>query len=439
MSILRQIGLLILLVGFVGGAYAAYDRFYGTDGEEQRGGRRGFGPTAIEFVPAKMTRLENRIEAVGTTLARRAVEIVPMASGRVTEMKFEPGSRVSKGDVIARLDDEIQMADLAEAEARLAEAELALERARTLGKTKTVSVASIEQLTAALASAQSGLDRARRRYADRAIEAPFDGVLGLNRVEVGARVSEGNTITTLDDLSQIEIEFSLPETVFGQIRPGLDIKADAAAFPGREFAGTIATIDSRVDPVSRSFKVRARLPNDDLALPAGMFMHLAIVRDARDAITIPEEAIVVEGDATTVFLFADGKALKRDVKVGSRQFGSVEVLDGLAAGDPVVTRGVHRLRDGMPVRDANAPPPAAGPGGRPGGRPGAGQRPGGRPGAGQQPGGGQRPGGRRDAPPATSESAKPTDGSGPPAGERRGRPGQSRPTAGRGANGGDAS
>lgn len=365
MSLIKQIGLLVLVGLLMGGGWAAYDKYYAASeqaggGPGGPGGRGGAGATAVDTARAERKRLEDRIEAVGTTLARQAVEIVPMASGRVVGMNIETGDRVSEGDVLVRLDDDIQRADLAEAEAKLSEARLALERARTLGRTNTVSAASIEQLTAALATAQAQVDRATRRLQDRSVKAPFDGVLGLNRVEVGSRVSEGTVITTLDDLSQIEIEFALPETVFGQVRPGLDAKADAAAFPGRVFTGSISSIDSRIDAVSRSFKVRAQLPNEDLTLPAGMFMHLLVVLDTRDALTIPEEAIVAEGNETSVFVVADGKAQKRTVALGAREFGIVEVVGGLETGEKVVTRGVHRLRDGASVREPGAGGPDRG-------------------------------------------------------------------------------
>lgn len=357
MSIARQIGLIVLLAAIATGGYAGY-RSYVADSPDGGGdgARRGRGAnaTAVTLATTRVRRVEQRIEAVGTTRALQAINVVPMTSGRVIEVTFKPGDQVASGEVLARLDDDIEQADLAEATAKLAEATLALERARTLSESNTISRASLEQLTAARASAQAAVDRAQRRLADRTVRAPFAGIVGLGQVEVGARVDDDTMITTLDDLSRIEIEFSLPETVFGQVRPALKVIADSAAFPGRTFSGEVASIDSRIDPASRSFKVRAVVPNEDLALPAGMFMHLEVVLNSRDALMIPEESVVVEGDATFVFVVDNDKALRRDVSLGKRELGSVEVTDGLAENESIVVRGVQSLRDGAVVRPVGA-------------------------------------------------------------------------------------
>ncbi|VAW12171.1 Probable Co/Zn/Cd efflux system membrane fusion protein [hydrothermal vent metagenome] len=360
MSFLKQIGLLILLIAIGGGGYTAYERFSESAGETQEAGPRrgGFGPAPVETEAARLGRIEDRIEAVGTTLARRAIEIMPMAAGRVVEILFVPGQKVSADQVLARLDDDIERADLAEAEARFDEAVLALKRADILAKSNTVSRASIEQLTTALSIAKAQTDRARRRFADRKVKAPFAGIVGLTQVEAGMRIDERTMITTLDDLAEVEIEFALPETVYGKIRLGLPVKASAAAFPGRAFDGAITTIDSRIDMLSRSFKVRALVPNADLTLPAGMFMHLAVILDTRRGLMVAEEAITAKGKSSTVFIVDDGKAVLRTVTLGAREFGQVEITNGLAPGDLVVVRGIQRLRDGAVVRPAGkgAPP-----------------------------------------------------------------------------------
>ena len=163
-------------------------------------------------------------------------------------------------------------------------------------------------------------------------------------------------IATLDDRDTIELEFSLPETVFGEVRGGLPVDATAAAFLGRHFTGTVTLIDNRIDAVGRAFKLRAELPNPDLLLPAGMFMQLAVELERRDAVTIPEEAVVVEGDQAYVFLIANGKATRRDVKLGLREPGIVEITHGLKTGDLVITRGIQRVREGSPVEASQISP-----------------------------------------------------------------------------------
>ncbi|MGK0172779.1 MAG: membrane fusion protein (multidrug efflux system), partial [Gammaproteobacteria bacterium] len=301
--------------------------------------------------------LETRVEAIGTTRARRAVEITPLASGRVTEITFHAGKIVKAGEVLLRLGDDIERADFAEAKAHLVEARSALERAKSLKRTSAVSGEIVDRQIVAVATGQANHDRSLRRLRDRSVTAPFAGTTGVSRVELGARIEGGDMVTTLDDLSSIEIEFAVPEGQFGQIRTGQPIVANAAAFPGRSFNGAIGSLDSRIDPVGRSFKVRALVSNPQRLLPAGMFMHLVVVLDVRRALTVPEEAVVVEGEQAFVFTVAGSetgeRASRRSVTLGKRSIGFVEILAGVEEGDDVVTRGVQRVRDEGPVRRAD--------------------------------------------------------------------------------------
>ena len=362
MSFFKQLGLLILLVALAGGGYKAYE-YYVPGKEKAAGGpkRRGGGPVMVETEIIRIQKIEDRIEAVGTTLAARAVEIVAVASGRIDQIHFTPGQKVKKGDILISLDDDIQRTDLTEAKARLAVATFARERGAALAKSNTVSRASIEQITADLAIAQAQLDRAERRLADRQVIAPFAGIAGLNRVEIGARIDDKTMITTLDDLSEVDIEFALPETYFGKIANGLPVKATTSAYPDQIFTGKIAEIDSRVDTVSRSFKVHARLPNQDAKLPAGMFMHLTIVLSTRENPMISEEAIIAEGNQTFVYTVLDEKVRRTAITSGTRNFGQVEVLKGLSPGDIVVVRGIQKLRNGAKIRLKGKGKPAKNP------------------------------------------------------------------------------
>jgi membrane fusion protein (multidrug efflux system) len=315
---------------------------------------RGGSARPVEVTEVQRTRLKRIIDAVATTRARQAIEVVPLVAGRVIDIPVVAGQEVRKGDIILRLDDDIERANLAEARAKLQQAALALERAQVLRQSNTVTTATLEQLKSQEAAASAEIDRAERRLADRTVRAPFDGRVGLTRVEVGARIDSNVVVTTLDDLAEVELEFMLPETVYGETRIGMPVEAEGAAFPGRSFQGKIASIDSRIDRASRTFKVRASAPNPDRLLPAGMFMRLVVVLAENDALTVPEEAVVAEGTETLVFLVNDGRAYRRRVKIGQRQPGLVEVAEGLAAGDTVVVRGIQRLRDGVAVRIGNS-------------------------------------------------------------------------------------
>lgn len=353
MSLTKQIVACLLLAGITGAGIVAYQQFFDGGNAAVVETGRGERSVPVELAEAETRPLERKVEAVGTTRARQAVEIVSLTSGRVIELAFEPNQKVEAGDALVKLDDDIQRADLVQAEAKLEEAASTVKRAQILRGNNTVSVATLSQAVAAEAAAQADVDRARRRLADRTVRAPFSGIVGLNLVDLGARVDDNTVLTTLDDRSQVEIEFALPETLYGQIEPGQIVVADAVAFPGRTFNGSVVRIDSRVDPTSRAFKVRAAIPNPDLSLPSGMFMHLAVILERRQALMIPEEAIVVEGEDTFVFVAEDGKAARRNIEIGQREVGVVEVVSGLSAGEGVVVRGVLRLRDGMSIRLAS--------------------------------------------------------------------------------------
>jgi membrane fusion protein (multidrug efflux system) len=337
----------LLIVGLGAGGFF-YHRSQ-TDGEAAAAVGRASSAISVEIAAAVAGTMRERIEAVGTTLARQAVDIVSLTSGRVVEIAFSPGARVETGAVLVRLDDAAERAGVAEAQAGLREAELALDRAKKLRANNTVAQATVDELEAAYLGASARVDAVQKQLADRTVTAPFGGVVGIRRVDVGARVDDDTVLTTLDDLSEVEIEFSVPEIFFSQVRPGQAVTATSAAFPGRAFTGGIATIDTRVGEVSRAFLVRAVLPNPDLALPSGMFMHVDVVLAERPAVLIPEEAVIAEGDTTFVFTIDQEHARRRTVRLGQRTAGTVEVLEGLEAGEPVVRAGTQRLRDGTAV------------------------------------------------------------------------------------------
>jgi membrane fusion protein (multidrug efflux system) len=349
-----QLAVAVVVTVALGAGGFVYHRLQ-TDGEAAAAVGRGPDAVPVALATAEAGTIRERIEAVGTTLARQAVDIVPLTSGRVAEIAFTPGERVEAGAVLVRIDEEAEQAAVAEAEASLREAELALDRATRLRANNTVAQATVDELQAAFLGARARLDAARKQLADRTVKAPFAGVVGIRGVDVGARVDDQTVLTTLDDLSEVEIEFSVPEIFFGRVRQGQAVSATSAAFPGRAFSGRIATVDTRIGQVSRAFRVRAVLPNPDLVLPAGMFMHVEVVLEERPAVLIPEEAVVAEAAGAFVFTIEDQRARRRPVRLGQRTAGTVEVVEGLEAGEPVVRLGLQRLRDGANIRLPEGP------------------------------------------------------------------------------------
>ncbi|SLN37465.1 Multidrug resistance protein MdtA precursor [Roseovarius albus] len=354
MTVWKQLLIVCLLAAAGYGGFTYYQHY--TTSDEDESTERPARPILVETAHVESQMMVQSVEAVGTTRALRSISIVPLVSGRIVSLEISPGQAVEVGDVLAQLDDRIAQADLAEAQARLTEQEQVLTRVRQLRETNAVSQASLDEVTARLAEANAQLDRMEQQLEDRTIRAPFSGVIGLNEIDLGARVDEGETLTRLDDLSQVIIEFSLPETLFAEIAIGQPISARSAAFPGRAFAGTVSAIDTRIDPTSRAFRARAIVPNPDGTLPAGMFMSLTLILSESENLVVPEEAIVFEAASTYVFVIVDDVAERRNVTTGQRQSAIVAINDGLQSGDEVVIRGLKRVRDGSQI---NRPDPTS--------------------------------------------------------------------------------
>jgi membrane fusion protein (multidrug efflux system) len=290
------------------------------------------------------------IEAVGTAIANEAVEITSKASNIVTAIRFQEGQRVRRGAVLVELDSAQASADVAEARAALAEARNQHQRGQELS-IQVLSRAQLDALETGLRTAEARLAAAQARLNDTVIRAPFDGHTGFRRVSVGSLVREGAAITTLDDTSVIKLEFTVPQTFLSALRPGLPIEASASGMPGRTFAGKLATIGSRIDPVTRSIPVRAELPNPDGELKPGLFMSVKLRGPEARAVLVPEEALVPEQGRTFVFVVAEGVAKRRVVTTGRRTPGQVEIASGLSANERVIIAGSQKVRDGSPVAD----------------------------------------------------------------------------------------
>jgi membrane fusion protein (multidrug efflux system) len=351
-SVFKQILItLFLLLGLAGGAMLYFQ--HQSDSSESAVARKKRA-VGVELVAAKLGPVRDRVEAVGSTLARQAINVVALVPGRIVEIAFEPGQQVRAGDILVRLDADAERAALDETAAALQEVKRALERSRKLKRSGNATQATIDKLEAGALAAQARLAIMKSRLADRTVRAPFDGVVGLQRVHLGARIDAETVLTTLDDLSQIEIDFSISEIHFNRIRIGQAVMATTTVFKDRSFQGRVGVIDTRIQEVSRAFHVRAILPNPGGTLPAGMFMHVSVLISEEQAVQIPEEAVITEGDKTFVFTIDNGRAKRRDVTLGHRNDGRVAVLKGLADGEAVVRTGHQRLRDGSMVRTGGA-------------------------------------------------------------------------------------
>ncbi len=241
------------------------------------------------------------------------------------------------------------VAGLALAEAALSESRSLYERNKSLSQSKAISASNLEQLLAQVKVDEAQVEAAKARLANTRIRAPFAGRVGLRRVSPGSFVNTSTVITTLDDVKTIKLDFSVPETFLTVLEDGMRIEAESIVFPDRVFEGEVASVDTRLDPVSRAVQVRAILPNDDGALKPGMFLTVDLQRDRGEVIVAPEQSIVPEGTQQFVFVVNDGVVEKRAVTIGRRIPGFVVINDGLSVGEAVVTEGTNKVRDGAPV------------------------------------------------------------------------------------------
>ena len=318
--------------------------------EPQSGGRGGWGgPVGVVTEPVRLRPLIDEIQALGTARANESVEIRPRITSLVTRILFEEGQIVEEGELLLELENSEIVAGLALAEAQLTESRSLYDRSKNLESTQAISASNLEELLAQVKVDEASVEAARARLDLTRIYAPFSGRVGLRRISPGSFVDTSTVITTLDDVRRIKLDFSVPETFLNVVSTRMRIVARSIVFPDRDFEGTVTSIDTRLDPVSRAVQVRAIVPNDEGYLKPGMFMTVDLQRDLGEVLLAPEQAIVPEGSQQYVFVVSDGVVEKRTVTLGRRVPGYVVISDGLNEGESIITEGTQKVRDGSDV------------------------------------------------------------------------------------------
>ncbi len=312
------------------------------------GGRTG---STIKVVTSRieLQPLVDEIQALGTANANESIEIRSRISSLVDRIAFKEGQSVKAGDLLVELESSEIVAGLALAKASLSESMSLYNRNKSLSATQAISASNLEQLLAQVQVNEAQVEAAKARLANTRIRAPFSGRVGLRRVSLGSFVNSSTIITTLDDVSSIKLDFSVPETFITVVVEGMTILARSIVFPDRVFEGTVASVDTRIDPVSRAVQVRAIISNKDGAIKPGMFMTVDLQNDRGDVLVAPEQAIVPEGMKQYVFVVIDGVVEKRTVVLGRRIPGYVVIHEGVSAGEMVVTEGTIKVRHGSQV------------------------------------------------------------------------------------------
>ena len=318
----------------------------------------------VEVVKVQTISLRDDAQAVGSLRARQSVMLRPELAGRISFLGFKDGAAVKKGQLLVQLDDVLQQADVAQAQAQVSIAQAGFKRNQELVAANFVAQQVLDTSEANLQVAKAQLALAHARLSRMAIRAPFDGVTGIGLVNVGDYVKDGTDLVNLEDTRQMVVDYRLPERFGDRLKVGQAVEVRLDALPERAFKAKVDAIDPLQDANGRSVSVRALVPNTDIkqALRSGMFARTTTVFSINEAaLVVPEEAIVPQGGRQFVVKAVPASAAtatqapwvsrRQEVKLGVRRQGQVEITEGVSVGDTVVVAGQQRLqKDGTPLR-----------------------------------------------------------------------------------------
>jgi membrane fusion protein (multidrug efflux system) len=311
----------------------------------------------VEATRVGVARLPQALTAVGSLRSDETIIVRPEIAGRIVQIHFREGESVRRGEVLVKLDDSVQKADVAKAHANLVLSKTKYERSVDLRNKGFLASQALEESENTLKVAQADAELMEARLAKTTIRAPFSGTIGLRQVSVGDYVKEGQDIVNLEALDPLKVDFRVPELALPVVRQGQTLHLTLDALPDHTYAGKVIAINPLIDANGRAIVVRAQVPNKDGKLRPGMFARVRVFTSgARDALVIPEESLFPIGDDKYVFKVVEGKAARQKVEIGQRAEGRVEVVNGLTADDVIVTAGVIKLREGVPVTIANTGP-----------------------------------------------------------------------------------
>jgi membrane fusion protein (multidrug efflux system) len=316
--------------------------------------------TTVEATKVMLQALPQTITTVGSLRSDESITVRPEVAGRISAIAFQEGQRVAKGATLVRLDPAINQAEVQQARANLKLAQSKYERAVDLSGRNFISGQAKDEAENNLRVAEAAVALADARLAKTEIKAPFNGIIGLRVVSVGDYVKEGADVVNLESIDPLKVDFRVPEIYLTQLQVGQTLTVALDALPGKTFEGRVFAVNPLIDAAGRSVVIRALVRNADTSLRPGMFARVRLItRDEKQALVIPEQAIVPQGDEQYVFRIVDGKVARVKVDIGQRRDAKVEILKGLGPDDIVVTAGQLKLREGMAVSVANAGAAAA--------------------------------------------------------------------------------
>jgi membrane fusion protein, multidrug efflux system len=312
--------------------------------------REGDAAVVVTTAPVRAQAWSDRIDALGTARARESVTVTAKVSETVERVHFDSGDEIAAGAPLVTLSGRQQQALFEAAQAAAAEAEQMYRRQEQLAAQQLIAHSLLDTQRATRDSTRARVAQVRADLGDRVIRAPFTGRLGIRQVSPGTLVQPGTAIANLDDISHVYVDFPVPEAQLANLESGQLLQAASAAYPKRVFNGTVATIDSRIDDVTRAVTVRGEFPNPDRALRPGMLLQVQLARGERQALVVPEIAVVQVAQTSSVYrVKPDGSVEQVEVLLGGRNAGQVEITKGLRAGDRIVIDGTGKLRPGAKI------------------------------------------------------------------------------------------
>jgi len=322
---------------------------FGTDSPATSGEGRSGGPLPVTGYIIQPQRIDNRVRTTGTVLANEEVELRSEVSGKIKQISFREGSRVAKGDMLLKINDDELQAQIKKFDAQLQLARDVERRRRQLYENKNISPEDYERTVFEVNAIEADIELYRARIEKTEIRAPFDGVIGLRSVSEGSIVSPSVRIAQLQDVRRVKVDFSIPEKYANAIRIGdlITFRRDGS---DHIYRGSVYAIEPKIDPVTRTLLLRAIADNDDQQMMPGAFAEVDLVLSAvEDALVIPTEALVPELQGQKVFVYRGGIATPLPVETGVRLERSIQITKGLTVSDTVITSGILQIRPGMPV------------------------------------------------------------------------------------------
>ncbi|NNE35979.1 MAG: efflux RND transporter periplasmic adaptor subunit [Rhodothermales bacterium] len=327
---------------------------------EQSGGGFAMPPTPVEIAVVAHRTVTDRFEAVGTIQAGEAITVTAEIDGVIDSIPYNEGGFIRRGALIAKIDDAQLAAELARAEALRDQSQVAFDRIKTVVDLGAGAPQDLDDAAASLKVAEANVSLARTRLSKTVITAPFSGLIGARQVSAGTFLRAGQTITELAQIDELRVNFSVPERYLSLLQRGSEVSVSTTAYPDYHLIGTINVVEPVLDASTRSARVVARVRNPERRFRPGMSANIAAVLSERqNAITVPSEAVFIDGAQPYVYVVAeDSTVLRSALTLGTRLPDVVEVVEGLSVGDRIVRAGHQKLYDGAKVATPSNEPAA---------------------------------------------------------------------------------